>query len=58
MGVAGKPTVVDVTEMHYVVSLNETIDDFTTAIMQRRHWSTNLARRMLFTGCQKMRNEV
>lgn len=42
IGVVEKPTLADVTKIHDVVSLNETIDAFTTTIMQRRHWSTNL----------------
>lgn len=42
IGVVEKPALADITKIHYVVSLNETIDAFTTTIMQRRHWSTNL----------------
>ncbi len=41
--VVEEPTLADITKIHYVVSLNETIDAFTTAIMQKRHWSTNSA---------------
>lgn len=39
--VVEKPILADITKIHYVVSLNETIDAFTTTIMQRRHGSTN-----------------
>lgn len=41
MRVAEKPTLADITKIHFVASLNETIDAFTTTIMQRRHWSTD-----------------
>lgn len=36
------PNLAVITKTHFVAGLNETIDGFVTAIMQRRNWSTDL----------------